>query len=97
MLGLGLAVLLFVGGISAIVKDARMNDAEYADYREQEIRALNSARSAHKAMMAGVWTGTGMIVVGLPLTITGAVLKSQARSGVARRLDVRGTGLTLRF
>jgi imidazolonepropionase-like amidohydrolase len=74
-----------------------MNNAEHADYREEEVRALNSARSADRAMMAGVWVGTGMIVVGLPLTIAGAVLKAQARSGVSRRIDIRGSGMAVRF
>jgi hypothetical protein len=92
-----MAVLLFVGGISGAVRDAALADADRADSRDDEVRSLNAARGADKAMWAGIWTGSAMVVVGLPLTIAGAVLKHQARTGYAKRFDIDGSGLSVRF
>ncbi|MCA9717754.1 MAG: hypothetical protein KC468_23990, partial [Myxococcales bacterium] len=97
LLAVGLVSVVFVGGISAIVRDSRLSSAESADSRADTEDHLNGARAADRAMRIGFWSGIGMITVGLPLTIAGSVLKNQARSGVARRIDLRATGVEVKF
>ena len=99
LLGIGGLSLVAVALPSAIVKRVALNRARRdpvigASSREAR---YSRARIADDVMEGAFWTGAACLAVGIPLTIAGAVIHARARPEVASRVNVDGSGLTLRF
>jgi hypothetical protein len=97
--GLGAGSLLLIAAPAAVVKSIALARAEgdplvAVDSRRSRYRR---ARIADDVMEGGFWTGVSMLGIGIPLLVTGVVLRNRARSEVASRLHVDPGGLTVRF
>lgn len=99
LMGVGVLSLIAVALPSAIVKRVALNRA-----RRDPIIGVTSrdarygrARVADDVMEGAFWTGVTTLAIGLPLLITGAVIHKNARSDIAKRLDLDASGVTVRF
>lgn len=99
LLGIGGLSLVAVALPSAIVKRVALNRARrdpVIGASSRDVR-YTRARIADDVMEGAFWTGAACLAVGIPLTIAGAVIHARARPEVASRVDLHGSGLTLRF
>jgi hypothetical protein len=97
--GFGAASLLLIAAPAAIVKDIALSRAEDDALIEVSSRRdhYERARRADDVMEGAFWTGVVMVGVGVPLLITGVVIRNRARREVAERLQLDASGVTVRF
>lgn len=95
-LAIGGASLLLVALPSAIVKRWSLAQVEYLDDTRDNLEPrLTTARRADNAMEAGFWIGVSGIAIGIPLLVTGLVLRARPSDTHAHRIRIDGA--TLRF
>lgn len=97
MMGVGGASLLFVAVPAVIVRNSALRRAQRDALLAFSTRKdrYERARRADDAMEAGFWIGVPLVATGLALVITGAMVRSNARS--QRRYGVAPGGLEIRF
>lgn len=98
--GLGGVSLLLIAVPAAIAKRVNLNradegsvfveDSENSDYYRR-------AKTYDDLMEGAFWAGLSAVVVGIPLLITGSVIKKRAARDVAQRLQFDTSGMQVRF